>query len=76
MRHLSRGPHFVVELREARRLVPQVVRQQLEGDGLTESQIVGAVDFAHPSATEQPDDPIAAVEHVARRKAAVADRIG
>ena len=64
----ARVAHFVVELREARRVVSQVVGQELQRDRLTEPEIVGAVDLAHAAAAEQPDDAVAAVEHVARAR--------
>ncbi len=75
MGHLPRRSHFVVELCQTGRFVSQVVGQQLEGDRLTEPQIVRPIDLTHAAAAEQPDDPVTAVEHVARGEPAVTDRI-
>ena len=66
--------HFVVELREARRIVRDVVGQELEGDRLSELEVVGAVDLAHAAAPERRDDAEAAGEDGARREAAPVGR--
>ena len=75
MRDLARRAHFVVKLREARGIAGDRVGQELQRDRLPEPEIVGAIDLAHAAFAEQADDAIAAVEHRARRKAAVADRV-
>ena len=62
VRHLPRGAHLVVELREPRRIVRERRRQELQRDRLAEPQVVGAIDLAHAAAPEQADDAIAAVE--------------
>jgi hypothetical protein len=72
---LARRAHFVVELREAQGIAPQVLRQELQRAWLAEPQIVGAVDLSHPAASQQPDDPIAPVERCAGREASVIDRV-
>ena len=60
MRDLPRHPHFGVELRQARGIAIDGLRQELQRDGLAELQIVGAVDLAHPALAEPPDDAVAA----------------
>ena len=74
MRHLPRRPRFVVELRQLLRILFQAGRQEFQRDGLTEPEIVGAVDLAHPAAAEQADDAVALLKDLARLKAAVVDR--
>ncbi len=74
MRDLARHPDFGVELRQARRILVDVRREELQRDRLTELQVVGAVDLAHAAATEAFDDPVASAEEGARLEAAVIDR--
>ena len=74
VRHLTRHPHFGVELRQPRRIAVDVRRQELQRDRLTELQIVGAIDLAHAAAAEPPDDAVAAAEERAGLEAAVVDR--
>jgi hypothetical protein len=69
MGNRAREAHLVVELREARRIADEMIRKKLEGDGLTELEIVGPVDFAHPTAAERRDDPEAPGEECARGEA-------
>jgi hypothetical protein len=46
---------LVVKLREARRVVHQLVGEKLERDRLTEFEIIGAVNLAHAAAAERRD---------------------
>ena len=73
---LARHPHFGMELRQARGIAIDVGGQELERDRLSELQIVGAVDLAHPAAADAPDDPIAAAEQRSGRKAPMVDGAG
>ena len=50
--------------------------QELQRDRLTELEVVGAIDLAHPAPAEAPDDAIAGVEQGAGREPAVVDRVG
>jgi hypothetical protein len=61
--------HFVVELREARGILNEMLRKQLERDRLTELQVVGAIDLAHAAAAERCDDAKAAGEDRSRCEA-------
>ena len=54
---IVRATNLVVKLREARRVVHQVVGKEFQCDGLTELEIVGPVDFTHAAAAERRDDP-------------------
>ncbi len=47
---------FPLEAREPIRIVRKRVGQDLQRDITAELRIVGAVDFAHPSAANGPDD--------------------
>ena len=50
-------------------------RKELQGDGLAELQVVGAVDLAHPAPAEEADDPVAPAYHRPRREGAEVDRV-
>jgi len=65
----ARDADFVVELREARGVVGEVIGKELERDGLSELEIVGPVDLAHAAAPQERDDAEAAGEDSARSKA-------
>src|SRR5262249_53984443 len=53
----------------------QFARQEFQGDGLTELQVIGAIDFAHAATPEETDDPVAVGENGARREATDRNRI-
>jgi hypothetical protein len=74
MRNLPRRPRFVVKLRQLLRILFQRRRQELQRDRLTETEIVGAVDLAHPAAPEQANHAVALLKDLSRLKAAVIDR--
>ena len=76
MRDLARDADFVVETRERGRIARGHFRQELERDFLAKRQIVRAIDFAHPSASQQRDDAIAAGQQHAGREAAFNQRAG
>ncbi len=76
MRDLARHSNFAVQLRESRRIAVHVGGQELERDRLSELQIVGAEDLAHPAAAKTSDDAVAAAEDRPRREAAVIDGPG
>ena len=75
MRHLSCGAHFVVKLRQTNWIAADGVWQKLEGDGLTEAQIVRAIDLTHAAAADESDHAIAAIQDHARREAPVTNGI-
>jgi len=50
--------------------------EELQGDRLTELQVIGSINLAHPALAEQADDPIPLGQHRARRKAGLVDGIG
>jgi hypothetical protein len=75
MRDLSSGAHFVVELREPRRIAAKLHGQELQRDRLSETEIVRPVHFAHPAASEQADDSVPFVENGARSESSVVDGI-
>jgi hypothetical protein len=71
---LTRDAQFVVEPRE-----PAVVRrhapgEELERDRLIEREIVGAIDFAHATASEQGDEAVAAGDDGSGREPAPGGR--
>jgi hypothetical protein len=71
VRDLPGEAHFGVELREADRVGLERRGQELHGDGLTEGQVVGAIDLSHAALTDARHDPIPTGEQGARFEAAV-----
>src|SRR4029079_6178337 len=67
MRHLPRPPYFRVEPLAAHYVIRERFRQEFERDRLSELQIVGTVDLAHPAASEKTDDAESAGETRPRR---------
>jgi hypothetical protein len=70
----ARHPHFVMQLRQPDGVVLERRRQELQRDGLTETQVVRTIDFAHPAPAEETDDAVPSIEHGPRRKSPVVDR--
>ena len=70
MRDAQRQPHFDEETITALGILFDVARQELERDGLSERQVVGAVDLAHAAAAEEGDHAIAVGEDNAGEVAA------
>ena len=54
------GARFLDEAGETVGVAGHRFRQHLDGDGSPKFRIVGAIDLAHPAATEQRADPVAA----------------
>ena len=75
MRHLTRHPHFGVELCQPSGIPVDVRRQKLQRDRLAELQIVSTKHFTHSAATKSLDDPVAAAEDGAGLEAAVVNRV-
>jgi hypothetical protein len=74
VRYLARDPHLAVEARERGAVERELLGQKLQGHGLFELEVVGAVNLAHPAAAEQSDDAVAFVEHRAGDEARVVNR--
>ncbi len=70
--HLTGEADFVAETLDGGFVVRQGFGKELEGDGLIEREIVGAIDLAHAAAAEHGDDAVAARQHISRRESAVA----
>ena len=75
VRDLTRHAHLSMEARERSAVRRECFRQKLQSDGLTELEIVSAVDFAHAAATEQTDDAVASGQRRAGREPRVVNRI-
>ena len=56
VRDLAGGARLVAQ---ARRQQGLGAAQKFQRDGLTEREIVGAIDLAHAAAAQQADDPVA-----------------
>lgn len=74
VRDLSCGSHLIVKLHEALRVGGKRLGQQLDGDLLTEPEVVCTVDLAHAPLAEQADDPVPRVDDRTRREAPMIDR--
>ena len=70
----AREAHLGVEALEPGRLGRELRRQELQGDGLAELEVVGAVDLAHAAAADEADDAVALAEDRAGREAAAVER--
>src|SRR5262249_7530284 len=56
MRDLAGDAHLVLEPGQPDRLLGDDPRQEFQGDGAVDDQIVGAIDLAHPAAPQQRDN--------------------
>jgi hypothetical protein len=74
VRNPERHPHLVQKTLQTALVLLQTSRQELQRDRLAELQVVGPVDLAHPTATEQTDDSIPLDQHRARNEAALVGR--
>src|SRR5207249_1003814 len=68
--------NLVVEPRETRGIGGQRLGEELEGDRLSELQIVGPVDLPHPTTAEKRNDPVTAREERPRKELPLFDRTG
>ncbi len=67
--------YFAVEALKEAGVVRGFLGQELEGDGLGEHEVGGAIDFAHAAAAEQAENAVAAAEQGSGSEAAfVLDR--
>ena len=62
-----------MELREARGIVVDVGRKELQRDGKAKAEIVGAINLAHAAAAQPSEDAIARIEDGPRRKTPMID---
>ena len=76
VRHLPRHARLGVQLRQARGITVDRLRQELQGDLLAELQIIRAINLSHAALAEAADDPVPVVEQRARLEAPVVDRVG
>ena len=67
----ARDADFSVEAFKDTRVLGGLGRQEFKGDGLSEGEVGGPIDFAHAAAAEKSDDAIAAGEESARDEAAL-----
>src|SRR5262249_15490688 len=72
VRDLPGDPHLAEEARVQLVVLLDALGQELERNGLPESEVVGPVDLAHPAPAEQRDDPESARHERAGKEAAVA----
>jgi hypothetical protein len=75
MRDQPREPDFLMEPRKPVSAMRDLARQELESHSLSELQVLGAIDFAHPAAAQQADDPIAAGQHRTRNELRAVERV-
>src|SRR5262245_57048646 len=70
--HLARKPNFAQQQRQALWITLQRARQELERHGLTELDVVGAVDLTHPAATEGSHEAVTVTKDGPRQKPVLA----
>ena len=66
----ARHAHFAVESLQQALIARRLFGQELQGYGLSERQVGGAIDLAHSAAAEQSDDAVAPAEQGSRDEAA------
>ena len=76
MRDLARHAHFGVQLREPGGIAVDIRGEKLEGDRLSELQIIGAINLAHAALAEPAKHSIPSAENGAGLEASVIDRAG
>jgi hypothetical protein len=74
MHDRAREPHFVCEPLQTIGATGHRLRHELQCDGLSDPQIVGAVHFAHRATSEQTNDAVARREDASGRKPRVIQR--
>jgi len=65
VRHLARHAHFAMEPFEQSLIPASFRRQELERHRLPQHQVRGAVNFAHPAASQQADDAVSPAQQCA-----------
>ena len=74
MRHAQREPDFAEEPLQPVRVAFDVARQKFQRDGLSEFQVLGAIDLTHAAATEQRDHAVAVADHLSRDEVPAIER--
>ena len=69
MRHQARHADFAVEALQQALIARRLFGQELQGDGLSQRQVGGAIDLAHAAAAQQADDAVAPAEQGSRDEA-------
>jgi hypothetical protein len=67
-----RNPHFILETLEQSFIARGLVGQTLEGHGLAEREVIGAVDLTHATLSQQGNDAVTASQQAAGEKSAFA----
>ena len=65
----ARQPSLVTESREGSRIVLVGLEEQLEGDGLPQTDVLGAIDLGHAAFAEPVRDPVAVGKNDAGQEA-------
>jgi len=73
MRDLAGDADLIVETREDAFIAGCDFREKLEGDGLAEGEVCGAIDFAHAAAAEESGDAVTAADNGSGEEAALVD---
>ena len=60
---LERHAHFGQEPLESLWVALDVARQELQGDGLTEREVVGPIDLAHTTTAQEPEHAVATCQN-------------
>ncbi len=75
MGDLPREPDFLMEARQPVGAMRDILRQELERDGLSKLQVFSSIDFAHAAAAQQSDDAVAAGQHGAGNELRAVERV-
>ena len=75
MRNPARDSHFIAKALLQAFVARGFVGKKLQGHGLSQGEIVSAVDFTHAAFAQQGDNPVAAGQQAARQKTALVQKI-
>ena len=76
MGQLPRDPHFGEEALPAHGIIGELGRKELQRNRLPQLQIIGAIDFPHSAAAEQPDDAVAVGQDRSGSESSRRNRVG
>src|ERR1700752_4259328 len=75
MRNLPGRAYFLVKARQCRAICRKRFRQELQRHRLFQFEIVGAINLAHPTTADQPEDSVATRKNVARNEPGIINRV-
>ena len=75
MRDTTRDPHFIAKAFEQAFIAGRLIGQKLQRNGLSESEIVSAINLAHAAFAQQCDDAVPRCHQPARKEASFVQEV-